>query len=67
MIQYCHMLISEEGDLLCEESLQRELHVTCKEGFGVCSFVTVYIAQGLPRCLQDLIALSTNTGKLPLP
>ena len=62
------MLISEEGDLLCEgkfaERIGRDF---CKEGLAVCSSVTVYIAQGLPRCLQDLIALSANTEKLPLP
>lgn len=38
----------------------------CKEGFGVCSSVPVHIAQELPRCQQDLIALSANTEELPL-
>lgn len=38
----------------------------CKEGLSACSSVPAYIAQGLPRCLQDIIALSANTEKLPL-
>lgn len=39
----------------------------CKEGLSVCSSVTACIAQGLPRCLKDIIALSANTEKLSLP
>lgn len=68
MIWYYHTLISEEGDLLCEDKFAERIGCDfCKEGFGVCSSVTVYIAQELPGCLQDLIALSVNTEKLPLP
>lgn len=39
----------------------------CKEGLSACSSVTAYAAQGLPRCLRDIIALSANTEELPVP
>jgi len=68
MIQYYHMLISEEGDLLCEDKFAERIGCDfCRERFSVCSSVSVYVTQGLPRCLQDLIALSANIEKLPLP
>lgn len=67
MTQYYHMLISEEGRSPREDKFAERIGCDfCKEGFGVCSSVTVCIAQGLPRCLQDLIALSANTEELPL-
>lgn len=49
MVRFYHMLISEEGGLVCEDKFAEKIGCDfCKERFSVGSSVTVCIAQGLP-------------------